>query len=112
MYVCIALYGSARVVIGQPQIDVAFDSPSITLGEVLERMIAQYPRARPYLLDEAGMLPPYMRVLINEVRPVPDATPATPLHDQDRIALLVAIAGGEIRELILEDTKKGLYGKI
>jgi molybdopterin converting factor small subunit len=95
MHVCIALYGSARVVLGQPQIDIAFDSPSITLGEVLERMIALYPRARPYLLDETGMLQPYIRVLINEERPVPDATPATLLHDQDRIALLQAIAGGE-----------------
>jgi molybdopterin converting factor small subunit len=95
MQVWIALYGSARVVIGQPQLDIVFDSPTITLGEVLERVIAQYPRARPYLLDQAGMLPHYMRVLINEVRPDPDATPATLLHDQDHIALLVAIAGGE-----------------
>jgi len=95
MNVWIALYGSARVVIGQPQIDIAFDSPSITLGEVLARMIALYPRARPYLLDEAGMLPSFMRVLINEVRPDPDATPTTLLYDQDRVALLVAIAGGE-----------------
>jgi molybdopterin converting factor small subunit len=95
MHVWIALYGAARVVIGQPQLDIAFDSPSITLGEVLERMIALYPRARPYLLDEVGMLPSYIRVLINEVRPEPDATPATLLHDQDRVTLLVAVAGGE-----------------
>ena len=94
MHVWIALYGAARVVIGKPQIDIAFDSSPITLGEVLERIIAQYPRARPYLLDETGMLPSYMRVLINDVRPVPDATPATLLHDQDRVALLVAVAGG------------------
>ena len=58
-------------------------------------MIALYPRARPYLLDEVGTLPPYMRVLINDVRPVPDATPATLLHDHDRVTLLVAVAGGE-----------------
>ena len=94
MHVWIELYGAARVIIGQPQIDIAFDSSSITLGEVLESMIALYPRARPYLLDEAGTLPPYMRVLINEVRPDPDATPATLLHDQDHIALLLAVAGG------------------
>ena len=51
------------------------------------------------------MLPLDMRVLINEVRPVPNATPATLLHDQDRITLLVAIAGGERREMTLEDKK-------
>ena len=94
MHVWIALHGAARVVIGKPQIDIACDSSSITLGEVLERIIVQYPRARPYLLDETGMLPSYIRVLINDVRPIPDATPATLLHDHDRVALLVAVAGG------------------
>jgi hypothetical protein len=31
----------------------------------------------------------------SEVRPDPDATLATVLHDGDRLALLVAVAGGE-----------------
>jgi molybdopterin converting factor small subunit len=99
MHVWIALYGAARVVIGTQQIDVEFDTPTITLGKVLEKIITLYPRARPYLLDESGILPSYMRVLINDIRPVPDATLATLLHDQDRVALLVAVAGGECHEL-------------
>jgi molybdopterin converting factor small subunit len=94
MHIYIMLYGAARVVIGAQQIDVEFETATITLGEVLEKIISRYPRARPYLLDESGLLPPYIRVLINNIRPVPDATPATPLHDQDRVALLVAVAGG------------------
>ena len=97
MHVGVALYGAARVVIGQPQVDLPFDAPSVTLGQVLERLIAVYPRARPYLLDEAGMLPSYMRVLINNVRPEPDATYDTMLYDEDRVALLVAVAGGAIQ---------------
>ena len=36
-----------------------------------------------------------MRVLINEVGPNLDATPTTLLHDQDRVPLLVAVAGGQ-----------------
>ena len=72
MHVSIALYGAARVVVGQPLVDLSFDIPTITLGQVLEKMIATYPRARPYLLDETGSLPSYMRVLINNVRPNPD----------------------------------------
>ena len=95
MHIYIMLYGAARVVIGAQQIDVEFDTAPITLGEVLKKMISRYPRARPYLLDESGILPSYMRVLINDKRPVADATPATLLHDQDRVALLVAVAGGE-----------------
>jgi molybdopterin converting factor small subunit len=94
MHIYIALYGAARVVIGAQQIDVEFDAAPITLGEVLEKIITLYPRARPYLLDASGILPSYMRVLINDIRPVPDATLATPLYDQDRVALLVAVAGG------------------
>ena len=94
MHVDIVLYGAARVVIGTHQIGVEFDAPTITLGEVLEKIIACYPRARPYLLDEYGKLPSYMRVLINNIRSVPDATLDTMLHDQDRVALLVAVAGG------------------
>jgi molybdopterin converting factor small subunit len=95
MQVGVALYGAARVVIGQPRVEVACDTPTIALGQVMEQLIATYPRARPYLLDESGMLPSHIRVLINEVRPDPDATLATLLHDGDRLALLVAVAGGE-----------------
>jgi molybdopterin converting factor small subunit len=84
-----------RVVIGQLRVEVVCDTPTIALGQVVEQLIAAYPRARQYLLDESGMLPSHIRVLINEVRPDPDATLATLLHDGDRLALLVAVAGGE-----------------
>ena len=94
MRVRVAVYGAARIVIGQPLVELSFDASSITLGQVLEKMIAVYPRARPYLLDQAGRLPSYMRVLINYTRPDPDATPAMVLHDDDHVALLVVVAGG------------------
>lgn len=97
MHIGVAVYGAARVVIGQSLVDLSFDASTITLGQVLERMIIDYPRARPYLLDEAERLPSHMRVLVNEERPDPDATLATELHDEDRVALLVAVAGGAIR---------------
>jgi len=97
MHVSVVLYGAARVVIGQPLVEVSFETPSITLGQLLERMITIYPRARPYLLDETGLLPTYMRVLINNARPDPDATLATTLHHKDQVALLVAVAGGRNR---------------
>jgi molybdopterin converting factor small subunit len=95
MQIGVALYGAARVVIGQPRVEVSFDTPTIALGQVVEKLIAAYPRVRPYLLDESGILPSHIRVLINEVRPDPDATLATVLRDGDRLALLVAVAGGE-----------------
>ena len=95
MQVDVTLYGAARVVIGQPLVAVVCDAPSTTLGQVLEKLIKTYPRARPYLLDAAGRLQFYIRVLINDVRPNPDATLSTVLSDGDRLTLLVAVAGGE-----------------
>ena len=94
MRVEVALYGSARVIVGQPQVEVSFETSTATLGQLLQHLAARYPRARPYFLDEAGRLPSFVRVLINAVRPDPDATPASILHDADRVALLVAVAGG------------------
>lgn len=94
MRVEVALYGSARVIVGQPQVEVSFETSTATLGQLLQHLAAGYPRARPYFLDEAGRPPSFVRVLINAVRPEPDATPDTILHDADRVALLVAVAGG------------------
>jgi molybdopterin converting factor small subunit len=94
MQVRVALYGAARVIIGQSRVDVVYDAHFTTLEQIVEKLIGTYPRVRPYLLDEAGRLQFYIRVLINDVRPTPDATLATVLHDGDRLTLLVAVAGG------------------
>src|SRR3989440_13080135 len=91
MEVGVALYGAARVVIGQARVDVTFGSPRITLGQVLEKLAATYPRARAYLLDEAGLLPSHLRVLINHARQQPEPTLAPMLYDEDQVALLVDV---------------------
>lgn len=94
MQLHIALYGGARIVSGQSVVDLSFDGPSVTLGQMLEELLAAYPRVRSYLLDAAGVLQTSIRVLINNERPEPDATFATMLHDEDKVTLLVAVAGG------------------
>lgn len=96
MQVSVALYGSARVVTGKSRVDIDLDEPSgtVTLGQVLEALCASHPRARPYLLAESGTLQNHIRVLINDVRPEPDAALATLILDGDRVTLLVAVAGG------------------
>ncbi len=94
MQLHIALYGGARIVSGQAVVDLSFDGPSVTLGQMLEELIAAYPRVRPYLLDAPGVLQTSIRVLINNERPEPDATLMTVLHDEDKVTLLVAVAGG------------------
>ena len=94
MQVHVALYGGARVVSGKSVVDLSFDSPIVTLAQMLEKLIASYPLVRQYLLDASGMLQTSIRVLINKERPEPDATLATVLHDEDWVTLLVAVAGG------------------
>jgi molybdopterin converting factor small subunit len=84
-----------RVVAGQSNIDLLFDAASVTLAQVIEALIAGYPRMRPYLLDASGELQPSLRVLLNSVRPNPDATLATQLHADDRLDFLTPVAGGE-----------------
>ena len=94
MQVHIALFGGARVVAGKSDIDLSFDSPSVTLGQLVGELIARYPRVQPYLLDASGTLHASLRVLLNNEWPIPEVTLATLLHDEDRVSFLVAVAGG------------------
>jgi molybdopterin converting factor small subunit len=94
MQVHVALYGGARVVSGKSVVDLSVDTPTVTLAQMLEKLIASYPLVRSYLLDASGMLQTSIRVLINKERPEPDATLETVLHDGDWVTLLVAVAGG------------------
>jgi molybdopterin converting factor small subunit len=88
------LYGGARVVVGKPVVDLSFDTPSVTLAQLVDELIAAYPRVRPYLLETSGTLHTSLRVLLNNERPDPDVTLATLLHADDQITFLVAVAGG------------------
>jgi molybdopterin converting factor small subunit len=94
MQVHVALFGGPRVIVGQPTVDLAFDTFPVTLEELLEKLFAVYPRVRPYLLSASGALEMHVRVLINDKRPIPDVTLATQLHDGDKLTLLIAVAGG------------------
>jgi molybdopterin converting factor small subunit len=90
----VTLYGGARVVSGQSMVDLSFEAPHVTLAQVVEELIATYPRARPYLLSETGALNASIRVLVNNERLDPADALATVLHAEDHIVLLVAVAGG------------------
>ena len=94
MRVGVMLFGGARVVIGQPQVEVSLDTSTATLAQVVQQLCTTYPRARPYLLDETDRLPSSIRVLLNNVRLDSGVALATMLNDQDTVTLLVAVAGG------------------
>lgn len=94
MYIRAVLYGGARVVVGKSVVDLSFDTPSVTMAQLVDELIAVYPRVRPYLLATSGTLHTSLRVLLNNERPDPDVTLATLLHADDKITFLVAVAGG------------------
>lgn len=94
MQLRVALFGGARVVVGKSVVDLSFDAPAVPLGQLVEELIATYPRVRPYLLDASGVIHPSLRVLLNNEWPVPEVTLETLLHDGDGVTFLVAVAGG------------------
>jgi molybdopterin converting factor small subunit len=94
MQLHITLYGAMRVVAGQSKIDLSFDTPSVTLAQVIEALTAAYPRVRPYLLDASGELHTSLRILLNNERPDPDVAIATALHADDWLVFLTPVAGG------------------
>ena len=94
MQLHVRLYGPMRVVVGQADVDLSFDGSSVTLAQVVEALTADHPRMRRYLLDAAGALLPSVRILLNNVRPDPDITLATPLQANDQIVFLTPVAGG------------------
>ena len=90
MLVHVTLYGVLRVVVGQQILELSFDKQYITLMQLLEELIAIYPRIESYLLDTSSQtLHTEMRILLNGKRPKPGLTLATPLHDNDRLTFLI-----------------------
>lgn len=91
MLVHVTLYGALRVVAGRQMLDMSFDEPRITMMQLLDALIALYPRIGPYLIDNSSQaLHTEMRILLNGTRPKPNLTLSTPLYDNDRLTFLVA----------------------
>ncbi|MDR7554053.1 MAG: ubiquitin-like small modifier protein 1 [Armatimonadota bacterium] len=79
-----------RLTGGQTRIVVAADS----VADLLDRLDAQHPGVRNYVLDEHGALRAYVNIFVNatEIRSL--AGLQTPLTDGDEVAILPAMAGG------------------
>ncbi|CAG9164522.1 MoaD/ThiS family protein [Cupriavidus pinatubonensis] len=62
-----------------------------SIGQLLEDLDRQFPGMRFRIVDEQDKLRPYIRVFVNRVQWMRlDA----PLHDEDEIHILQALAGG------------------
>lgn len=91
MLVHTTLYGTLRIIVGRQVLDLTFEAQYVTIAQLLETLVNMYPRTRPYLFDlSTHAIHRDMRVLVNGQRPQPTDTLATPLYDNDRLALIVA----------------------
>jgi molybdopterin/thiamine biosynthesis adenylyltransferase/rhodanese-related sulfurtransferase/molybdopterin converting factor small subunit len=75
---------------GQSQVQVE----ARDVGELLRRLAEAHPGLGPRILTEAGDLPGYLNVYVNETEVRSLAGLATPLGPDDRVALIPAMAGG------------------
>jgi hypothetical protein len=92
MQVSVTLYGSLRIVTGRQVLSLFFDAPSITMGQLLDGLVITCPRIKPYLFDATDQkLRTDIKVLLNGTKPKSDLQFTTPLYDNDRIMLMLAV---------------------
>ncbi len=70
------------------------EAPAATLADLIDRLDAQHPGMRNYLLDDSGALRAYVNIFVNttEVRTL--AGLQTRLKAGDEVSILPAMAGG------------------
>jgi len=90
----IRLYGLLRDAAGRSaQVDMEV-GPGDTVGSVLERLVAKYPRMRPLLYTAPGAIHPHVLIARNG-RDVRDSKGlAEPVGPDDELALFPPGAGG------------------
>jgi molybdopterin converting factor small subunit len=85
-----------RVHIASPLLSYTGQQPVVeahggSIGQLLEDLDRQFPGMRFRIVDEQDQLRPYIRVFVNRVQWMRlDA----PLHDDDEVHILQALAGG------------------
>lgn len=65
-----------------------------TLAGALERLLAEHPRLRPHLYDEAMRLRRHLLIFYNDDNLATVADRDTPLKQGDRLLVLQAVSGG------------------
>ena len=65
-----------------------------TVGEILTRMVEQFPDLRPHLFDEQGHPRPFVNIFVNDEDIRHRDGLKTPVGDGDTVSLIPSIAGG------------------
>lgn len=90
----IRLYGLLRDAAARTSTAALEVSPGDQVSQVLDRLVAQYPRMRPLLFERPGQLLPYVMIVVNG-RDVRDGDGlATAVQPADEMAIFPPSAGG------------------
>ena len=74
------------------QVEVRVDGSSV--GEVMERLVQDYPPLKPHLYNGDGKLRPFVNLFVGEHNVKDLDGLATPVTEETRILLVPSIAGG------------------
>ncbi len=91
----INFYATYRQIVGGKTVELPFGE-GITVRQLVDALIARYPRLRRELLDEQGHLYPHVHVFVNG-RDVPYLEDGleTRISPDDTVSIFPPVAGGE-----------------
>lgn len=85
----INLYANIRTIVGKKTVNL----PGMRVGDVLQRLVQEYPDVRRYVLDGEN-LRPRLVVTLNGKILNPEGCLQTAVSDQDEIGIFPPVAGG------------------
>lgn len=65
-----------------------------TVGEVLENFVTQFPALQNYIYNKHQELRPFVTIFVNQVNIKDLQDLSTPVGDEDRLVMVLSIAGG------------------
>lgn len=71
-----------------------FSIAAATAGELIEKVVEQYPAVKFHLLDSGGKLRKHFNVFVNGTHIRDLNGMDTPLSDEDKVILMTSAAGG------------------
>lgn len=87
-------YATLRKITGQKTVEFTFPD-GVTVTDLVETVVTEYPPMREELLDEDGELYPHVHVFVNgRDAPYLDEGMATVVKADDKIDIFPAVAGG------------------
>ena len=100
----IHFYANMRTLVGQQVFEVT-DTSIQTLGDVLDRLVQQFPMLQSYLLDSTGQLRPDVPIFIDGRNPrLSSIGMNSPIKTDAIISLFSPISSGRMNVEVMRDS--------